>query len=193
MRFPCAVSHTSHTHHCCWSALRDSPAALGGRCCWWLQTTAWSPVPTGWEKITFSLGDGSEKMNSVQGFKGCTHLFSSLSACKGRWSISKPLRQLVQHDASVCILQGVGSQSFIFHYWLIVYAEVSGNISDIYLIHMFCFQVYRKGSAVKEHIIYTMIHSRENEERLTLEIFMPFSICIHHQMYFWFLTCKGFF
>lgn len=49
-------------------------------------------------------------------------------------------------------------------------------------IHMFYFQVYIK--AVKEHIIYTMINSRKNEERLTLEIFVPFSICIHHQMYF---------
>lgn len=65
-----------------------------------------------------------------------------------------------------------------------MYAEVFGNISDVYLIQMFCFQVFIKGSAVKEHIIYTMIHSRENEERLTLAIFMPFSICIHHQMYF---------
>lgn len=65
-----------------------------------------------------------------------------------------------------------------------MYTEVSWNISDIYLIRMFYFQVYIKGYAVKEHIIYTMIHSRKNEERLTFEIFTTFSICIHHQMYF---------
>lgn len=146
----------------------------------------------GWEKSPLALEVAQGGWTLFRGSR-TAHIFSHFSGCKGGWFISEPPRHFLEHDFSVCTLQGVGSQSFILHFWLIVYSEVFGNISDIYLIHMFCFQVYIKGSAVKEHIIYTMIHSREKEGRLTLEIFMPFSICIHHQVCFWFLTCKGFF
>lgn len=58
---------------------------------------------------------------------------------------------------------------------VILYAEASRNVSDVYLVHVFYFQVYIKGYAAKAHIVHAVIHSRKNEKRLTFEIFMTFS------------------
>lgn len=132
------------------------------------------------EKITFSPLYGAEQ----KGLKVASVFFLLQVLVTREANLSQSQSSsFSDNDFSVCVMQCAARENFVSHE-VILYAEVSWNISDVYLVHVFYFQVYIKGYAVKAHIIYAVIHSRKNEKRLTFEIFMTFSICIHHQMYF---------